>query len=194
IRAPYLLPFDTSHALQDTLPQLVRSGALVPVSLSRPASLPGWANGAVLAPDENATGRQFDEQLQLLATQCAGLSTARWAQWQTIAFPCARLTRLRHAPEGNLTRRQLSNYALWQGRLDGAFLDWLQSYYAPLAGTKLPQPHHLYHVPHYIAYQRRQLNRQRVALLVLDGLSLADWLLIAETWRGRWREWHFSEQ
>lgn len=194
IRAPYLLPFDTSHALQDTLPQLVRSGALVPVSLSRPASLPGWANVAVLAPDENATGRQFDEQLQLLATQCAGLSTARWAQWQTIAFTWARLTRLRHAPDGNLTRSQLSNYALWQGKLDGAFLDWLQSYYAPLAGTKLPQPHHLYHVPHYIAYQRRQLNRQRVALLVLDGLSLADWLLIAETWRGRWREWHFSEQ
>jgi hypothetical protein len=195
LHTPYLLPFESSPALQDTVPQLVRSGALQPVVVSRPETLPTWATVAVLAPDENAARRQVDELLQLLATQAAELPAARWAQWQTVAHTWAKLTRLCHAPDGDLTRGQVGAYRLWQGKLDTTFLNWLQQYYAPLAGMKLPQPHHLYHVSHYIAYRCRQSPAsQRVALLILDGMALVDWLLIGEAWRRRRPGWHFTEQ
>jgi len=189
----YVLSFDSNHALQDTLPQLVRSGALQPVSVPEPTSLPGWAHIALLAPDENAISRQVDEYLHLLDAQCDGLHDARWSQWQAIAYTWARLTLLRYTPDSALKPPQLSAYQAWQEKLDQAFLDWLQQYYAPLGSKKLPSPGHLYHVSHYIAYQRRQLEQQHIALLVLDGMALADWLLIGEMWRSRHRDWQFEE-
>ena len=189
----YRLPFDSNHDLQDTLPQLVRSGALQPVSVPQPTSLPDWAHIALLAPDENAIGRQVDEYLHLLAAQSGDLHDARWSQWQALARTWARLTLLRYTPDSALKPGQLSGYQAWQEKLDLAFLGWLQQYYAPLAGKKLPSPGHLYHVPHYIAYQRRQLKQQRIALLIMDGLALADWLLLADTWRDRHRNWQFEE-
>jgi hypothetical protein len=48
-------------------------------------------------------------------------------------------------------------------------------------------------VPHYIAYQRRQGQADRVALLILDCLALADWILIGPVWRARHPDWHFEE-
>ena len=33
-----------------------------------------------------------------------------------------------------------------------------------------------------------------IALLILDGLSLEDWVLIGPTWRARHPDWRFQEQ
>lgn len=197
---PYVLSFASNHALQDTLPQLVRSGALQPVIVSKPTSLPGWAHIALLAPDENAIGREVDETLSLLEAQCTHLADARWpprwSQWQTIARTWARLTLLRSMPDNTLQPAQLLAYQVWQEKLDESFFRWLQPFYAPLGSKKLPVPSHLHHVAHYLAYQRRQPGQQAtqpIALLIMDGMALADWLLIKETWRGQHREWQFAE-
>jgi hypothetical protein len=76
--------------------------------------------------------------------------------------------------------------------LEAAFAEWLRVHYSALGGHKLPTPHHVYHVPHYLAYRRRQLGG-RVALVVLDGLSLADWQVIGAAWRARHPDWHLEE-
>jgi hypothetical protein len=80
-----------------------------------------------------------------------------------------------------------------QSGIDAAFLAWLRRRYAPLGGQRLPAPHHVHHVPHYIAYQRRQGGADRVALLILDGMALADWTLIGPVWRARHPDWRLGE-
>ncbi|MBU0705476.1 MAG: BREX-3 system phosphatase PglZ [Chloroflexi bacterium] len=191
----YLLDFETDHTLQDSLPGLVRSGALEPVSVDRPDRLPHWTRPAILAPEEDRRPRRAAELLSILTEyQDAAPAGARWEQWQAIARAWAELTTLRYDPDLSLELAQRDAYDKLIGEIDTAFLAWLRRRYAPLGSQRLPTPHHLYHVPHYIAYQRRQGAADRVALLILDGMALADWILIGPTWRARHPDWRFEER
>jgi hypothetical protein len=190
----YQLDFESDHALQDALPGLMRSGTLEPVSVERPDRLPTWARPAVLAPAEDPRPRRVAELLVVLAGYLEQkLEEARWEDWQSVARAWAELTALCCDPDAPLDPAQHEAYRKLQDRLDVAFLAWLRGRYAPLGSQRLPVPHHVHHVPHYIAYQRRQGEAGRVALLVLDGLALADWTLIAPVWRARHPDWCFAE-
>jgi hypothetical protein len=198
----YLLGFETDHRLQDALPGLVRSGTLEPVSVDQPGRLPAWARPAVLAPDEDRRPRRAAELLNILSEYLdtslrlrsgQALADARWEQWQAIVRAWAELTALRYDPDTPLDPAQQEEYRQLQGKLDVAFLAWLRQRYAPLGSQRLPVPHHVHHTPHYIAYQRRQGWADRVALLILDGMALADWTLISPAWRARHPDWRFEE-
>jgi hypothetical protein len=192
-KVPYLLSFEEDESLQDTLPRLLRSGALRPVTLPEPRRLPTWARTGVLAPDENANQRRACELLALLADQAADLTNLRWSGWQSIAWTWAELTALRYHPGDRLEPGQETAYCQWLERLDQAFAVWLGQRYSPLGGQRVPTPHHLHHIPHVMAFQRRQSQVQRVAMLILDGMSLADWMLIRDVWRGRHPDWQLYE-
>ncbi len=198
----YLLDFGTDHTLQDALPGLMRSGTLEPVSVDQPNQLPNWARPAVLAPDEDHRPRRAAELMDVLAGYLdvslrpgsgQALENARWEQWQAIARAWAELTTLRYDPDTPLGPAQQKVYQKLQSKVDAAFLAWLRQRYAPLGSQRLPVPHHVHHVPHYIAYQRRQDEADRIALLVLDGLALADWTMIGPVWRARHPNWRFRE-
>jgi hypothetical protein len=190
----YLLPFEADPALQDTLPGLVRSGALEPVRVEAPEQLPAWARLAALAADEERLPRRIGELLAELHERLSVLlADARWPDWQTIARLWAELNALRHTPGARLDPTQQAACAEVQAKLDTLFLDWLRRRYAPLGSQRLPTPHHVHHVPHAIAYQRRQGQAERVALLVMDGMSLADWQRIGPAWRARHTDWRFHE-
>ena len=190
----YLLGFETDHRLQDALPGLVRSGALEPVSVDRPDRLPSWTRPAVLALDEDRRPRRATELLSVLTDHLnTPLANARWEQWQTIARTWAELTALHYDPDNPLSSTQQKECQRLQNKLDVAFLAWLRQRYAPLGSQRLPTPHHVHHVPHYIAYQRRQGCANRVALLILDCMALADWTLIGPVWRARHPDWRFEE-
>jgi hypothetical protein len=197
----YLLSFESSDSLQDTVPGLIRSGLLTPVAVDNSDRLPAWTRPAVVAPGEDRRPQRIAARLDLLgeqATPLAALAEARWEEWQAIARTWAELTALYYDPAGkggdqmaNLAHR----YAHWQNRLDEAFLTWLRRRYALLGGRKLPGPHHLYHIPAYIAYRRRSQNPARpFVLLIMDGMSLADWHLVGAAWRARRPDWQFQEQ
>lgn len=190
-RVAYLLSFADDEGLQDTLPRLVRSGALSPVQVPQPERLPGWARPAVLAPDQDAKPRRAAELIEALSEHLASpLAEARWTTWQAVARSWAELQTLRYDPGVRLDEGAIEQI---ESQLDRAFLDWLRQRYAPLGSQRLPVPHHLHHVPHYLAYQRRQRQAGRVALLILDGMALADWALIAPVWRARHPGWRFQE-
>ncbi|MBN1137909.1 MAG: BREX-3 system phosphatase PglZ [Anaerolineae bacterium] len=190
----YLLPFERDGDLQDTVPGLVRSGTLEPLAVENPRCLPRWARPALLEPDENRRPRRLAELLEILAGHLeTDLSEARWEAWQSVARDWAELNSLRHAPDLDLDETRQTACRRIEGKLDAAFLDWLRQRYAPLGGQRLPAPHHLHHVPHYLAYLQRQGQADRIALLILDGLSLEDWTLIGPVWRARHPGWRLQE-
>ena len=47
-------------------------------------------------------------------------------------------------------------------------------------------------MPHYLNFRREQ-GLEKQVLLILDGMSLADWLLIKQTWQRRHHDWHMDE-
>lgn len=193
-KAAYHLDFTADTALQDALPGLLRRGALARLTVREPAALPEWALAAVRSPDEDDRRRWADDLQERLAEQSAELiarpQAGRWAGWAAVAQTWAELTGLALTLNDETLNEAMAGR---QRQLDVAFAGWLEKSYAALAGRKLPQPHHVHHAPHLMAYDRRTGGRP-VALLVLDGLSLADWRRIQGVWAARHPAWSFAER
>ncbi len=187
------LPFAADNDLQHTLPRLVRSGTLTPLIVPTTAKLPTWVQPGIVQNTLSVQRQQFAEGLHDIEHQLV-VQTLRWEQWQTVARLWAQLTvwrfdsQVRHDPE------HLQHYQRVQSVLDQRFHDWLGTSYSALAGRALPAPHHLYHVPGWLAERQRAQPNGRVALLVLDGMALADWLIVREVWQTRCPTWCLHEK
>lgn len=182
--------FAENGPLQDTLPALVRTGALTPVSVLQPEKLPAWAKSGVVAANESAQEKRAAALWENLEVLREDLGNGRWEQWQQIARTWASLTNLRYAGHNQFNK---SAYAEWQARLDNTFVTWLQERYGPLGVQRLPVPHHVHHLPYLLAIQHEK-GQSRHALLILDGLSLGDWQLVEERWQASHRDWEIQEQ
>ena len=185
-----LLSFEMDTALQDTLPGLVRGGSLVPLEIDELSTAPSWAMPALLVSQMDRRPQRMSEISADLLERLDGLTNiTRWEDWQPIARLWAELTLLRAE---TLELQPASSFSSMRTRLDTAFTTWLQQRYTPLGAQRLPLPHHVHHVPHYLNYRREQ-GQEKIALIVLDGLALMDWLLIRNAWQARHADWHLAE-
>ena len=192
--AAYLLRFAEDPKLQDGVTRLARTGALAPVELAAAGSLPPWARPAVVASSEDRLARQLVERRDQLAERLAALPTdPRWPDWHAPLRAWAELTALRYTPGARPSEGVTTACDQLGASLDAAFGRWLRDRYASLAGQRLPTPHHVHHVPDYMAWRHRQ-GAERVALIVLDALGLADWYVIGVAWRARHPAWRLEER
>jgi hypothetical protein len=190
---PQLLSFATDALLQDALPRLVRLGILKPTAtVRRLAETPAWATPAIAYDASAAHAVELDEGLQDI-TERLQANNLRWSDWQAIAWRWAQLTLVYYTgallPADSPLHTQFHHRQLI---LNAAFADWLKTAYSHLAGSRLPTPHHLFHVPGYLA--TLLTPQQRVALLVMDGMSLATWLQIKPVWQARHGAWALTER
>ena len=178
-------------ALHDLLPKLVRSGALAPIRVDQQASFPAWAEVAVVYDVAAARARQLGAGLDDIAAQVSQ-SPLRWADWQVLARRWGQLTGWRYDASEPLPADLQVRYASVQAALNQAFQAWLQPAYGTLAGQRLPEPHHLFHIPGFLA--QRTTAGSRIALLILDGMSVAAWQQIKPIWQLRHTHWRFDER
>ena len=195
------LPFETDRAFQNLVLGFVRNGTLVPVEITSAVALPTWAQTAIVRSNRDRRLQQFAEGLVWLEQQLIGSDllagsgqVPRWEQWQMIARRWSQLTIWRATPDVNLESDHISRFSVLQANLDDHFARWVTANYAPLATRALPFPHHLHHVPGWLAYQRQQHPDQRLALLIIDGMSLADWIQIRDVWQARNASWHMDDR
>lgn len=198
LRATYgttiALPFTTDEHLQDALPALVRRGALRPQPVADAAKLPAWAQLAVVPADAELQISQLAANLDELGRRLADVqSPVTWDDWCHTAWMWAALAEPLHDPRLSLPAELAERRDRVRDALDAAFLGWLTANYAPLAGRSLPRPHHVFHVPPWLAGVRERRPDARVALIVLDGMSLADWLRIRAAWAARHPDWTLAE-
>lgn len=187
----YVLDFESHVSLQDQLSSFIRSGNLAPIKVFDPDLFPFWAKSGVLASDEDPNLVRLDElRTALSEITDQELNAFRWEEWQSLAHMLAETTSLTGITKSNVSTVDKSI----QITFDKSFLKWLEKRYSVLGANKLPQPHHLFHIPHYIAYQRRKQIAKRIALVIMDGMSLADWQVIGKTWRSRHPNWTFDDQ
>lgn len=187
------LAFATDPALQDALPRLLRSGTLEPMQIDQPAHLPRWTQPALSQDELGVHRRKFTEGLAAVGA-ILDQSTLAWTDWQVLARRWAQLTLSRYHTRSHMPidPDQERTFGDFQTEIDARFLAWLQTQYASLSARRLPTPHHLFHVPGYLADQRR--NRTKVALLILDGMSLAVWQQIRRVWELRHPTWDLEEK
>ncbi len=180
-----------SPDLRPLLPALLASGVLTPVPLPfptrTPADIPAWLQQSVVAPSV----QHHLEALHPLLLACQ--PTSPWAQWQPVAQHWAQVVgQLARQPDAATALREQVGSV--RHLLDQRFLAWVQANYARLQSYRLPTPHHLYHIPGWLAAQVEQTPTLRPALLILDGLSLALWQQLALHWRATHPTWQLKEQ
>lgn len=193
----YLLSFDNDHELQDAIPRLLRNGSLTPVKVETKSSLPIWVAPGIILQDEDPSLHRMAELFETLDEILSGLtSETRWEDWQQIAHQWAELNFLYNASNGDSTwsvSKEKDASARIRTRIDLAFAEWISQRYTPLATQKLPTPHHVHHIPHYLNYLRTQGKVKKAALLIMDGMSLCDWVLLKQVWQARQTNWGFIE-
>lgn len=188
------LHFASDPALQDTLGTLVRYGAIqpIPVLIRESNQYESWAQPGIIAANDQIWEAQLAATLTAVEAMLEqGIQD--WGEWQRLAVSWAELAGMRNGMERAFPESMSERYEQAERMIDNSFVKWLAVHYALLAGRVLPTPHHLFHVPAKLARDLRMEPHARMALLVLDGLSLADWLLIRSVWASRHPDWHIVE-
>ncbi len=187
----YAAAFD-GERLQAALGALVERGLLCPVLVENPrpsryGRAPAWPR---TRPPGCSAGwrRSMRRPPRPWAKPKTGRRSAAWrAPGRRRPWP--------GRPARTCRRKARVRYCDAERAVDARFGAWLQAAYTALAGRRLPEPHHVHHVPGFLAYRWRQRGATgRVALLVLDGLSLADWQVIGPAWRERHPAWALEER
>ncbi len=190
---PYaaLIPFASDPTAQAILPQLVSHGILTPVAVEEVAALPAWSAAGVRYDAQIGRLRRWQESMAAV-NEMVGAGPQTWEAWQEIAGRWADLTVLRYAAEQLDGPEVDREYRTLGQRLAEPFAAWLRTEYPKLSARQLPAPHHLYHIPTHLA--QHVAAHHRVALLVLDGMSLAAWRAIWAAWSARHPTWRSAER
>jgi len=174
-------PLDVPFGHDDVrvyLDNLFLEGRLHPVAFPHPELLPEWARAGVEATRATRPGirlkgllEKLKEQLPLPgASYKEWLATAaRWAEVQHLS--CQACSQGQGGPVGDVDELE--------SEINSRFEQWLLTSYASLSSLPyLPTPVMVHHIPRYLAYRRRNAGEKRIALLVVDGLSLDQWQVI----------------
>ncbi|MBX7228945.1 MAG: BREX-3 system phosphatase PglZ [Burkholderiaceae bacterium] len=105
---------------------------------------------------------------------------ARNQAWLAFAHGWAELVVLWHqlSPETR-TQQQLAFDAL-RDKMDAAFMAWVEKRYSGLHSLPATRPTMLHHLPRHLAHELEIDHKGKVALVVLDGLALDQWVILRE--------------
>jgi PglZ domain. len=180
---PELLPFDHDD-IRVFIDNLFAEGLLEPTTAIAADAVPmGWMRlGVVGRQDENAALRL--QRLLPLLEEALPAAAASHEDWELFALRWAEAQVLQTELSGSLSPEISSQLTRLQLTLEESFGDWMLQGYSSLANLPaIPRPITLDKVAHFLAYQRGR-GSERLALVVVDGLALDQWLLLRHSLDG----------
>lgn len=164
-----IVPFD-HEAIRIYIDSLFLEGMLQPVQNGK-ASLPSWAKVGVVKA--GASREQLGTVLAKLMEAIEAAETQ--LHWQKVGRLLAEAIFLTH--KLGLPTSELGNL---RSGVEAKFFSWLHGNYGGLQNLSYYNgPVMVHHVPWFLALQRRK-GAEKVALLVMDGMAMDQWLVIKE--------------
>jgi len=172
---PGLLPFDHQD-IRIYIDNLFLEGKLTPVEATNiKVDAVSWVRSGIamvgVDDEELRVSRLFDHVAKELPT-----GESRYSDWTAFALKWAELSSLVHcgnSPEYQTRLREIGD------ALNTTFTGWLASHYSSLLNLPLTNPAMLHHVPRHLARDIED-SKSRVALIVVDGLALDQWVTIRQ--------------
>ena len=189
---PSDLPFDHED-IRIYIVSLFLEGLLRAVAHEQADSLSGtWLSVGIRTDRHSDLTRRVDGLLDSVA--CAVPSQdARHEDWLHLARSRAELDVLALELGTKLptaTRRRLETL---QARIDPAFFRWLKKRYAGLFNLPPVPPVMLHHVPRFLSRTINDAKEHKAALIVMDGLSLVQWIVLRQELVRRHSGFRFHE-
>lgn len=184
---PAVLPFEHDD-VKVYLDNLFTEGLLKPVTvtsakqLADPWLLVGISKG--VAED----GKRRLDHAQARLAECLPDGHASYQDWMAYSQALGDVRAFQHLFGADASRSPDTTTG------DVLFLDWLQKCYGSLYNQPPAPPVMVHHIPKAMSAILSQNRDDRIALLVIDGMSLGQWSLIREVLRDQAEEVRFEEQ
>ena len=187
---PAHLPFDHDD-IRVYLDNFFAEGLLSSVPTDNPQCINGWTRLGIVQDSAEANRHRFETLISSVETSIPATS-AKHDEWIRFARVWAELTVLRHelGPSDDSTSR----IGEVQNHLDSSFEEWLEQRYAGLANLPASPPVMVHHIPRFLANLVENKASDKIALIVVDGLSLDQWLIIRNTLRASYERFSFHEE
>lgn len=190
---PIDLPFD-HHDVRVYVDNLFLEGLLRPVAHPGAGALAAtWAGVGVRVDGTDEGPRRWVGLLETVEESLPGRE-ARHQEWQAFALRWAQLVALRYGIEGGLGGEEVRRFEELRQRVDGTFLGWVRERFGTLHNLPPLPPVMVHHLPRLLARRLDEARDARVALLVLDGLALDQWVVVQEVLRYQRPALRFREE
>lgn len=173
---PAFLPFDHQD-IRVYIDNLFVEGNLTPIrkpELSIDPEL--WIQSGIVGlgnEDDNARiSRLFH-----LVENSVPTADCRYSDWINFSLKYAELAAMVHCGAKTEDQARLNQISL---AMNSIFAQWLSSNYAGLINLPPTNPAMLHHVSRHLARELEETKDGRVALLVIDGLALDQWVTIRQ--------------
>lgn len=192
-RGPAEIPFDHPDVLV-YLDNLFLEGTLRPIAHPRGHEVAGsWALAGIEIDPKADRKRRLDGLLKSIeesipkdaAPHQAWLAFApRWAQVNALVFG---------ADAGTLDGNALERYRSVRDRIDEGFMAWIQQRFETLHNLPPSPPVMIHQIPRLLARRLQESRDGKVALVVMDGLALDQWVVARELLAQQRPELRFRE-
>src|SRR5271157_1336499 len=193
IKGPIDLPFEHDD-IRSYIDNLFVEGLMHPVASEHAVILSNsWAEiGIVNVPLEDRS-RRLDKLIESLQASIPA-DEARYTDWTHFArgwgeFVCL-LTEVTEAMPSDTS----SSSETLRTQVDSAFTTWLLKRYAGLVSLPPVPPVMLHHLPRFLACQISENRNSKIALIVMDGLAMDQWLVVRNTLSLKQPSLRFREQ
>ena len=168
------VPFDDDR-LRSYIDTFFLEGALKPLSVPPSARVPEWAQCGVIRDHDAERVYRLGCLLDRIQKKIPG-KDARLDDWKQCAWLWAEAVMLFSAPPAVLESVKPRYQTLHQA-IETAFGEWILATFHTLPDRPyLPAPVMVHQIPHYLASR----GGNRIALIVIDGMALDQWLIIKE--------------
>jgi len=152
----------------------------------------GWTRiGIQYDPLADRIGR-FSRLVDTLSESIPG-ADARHDDWMQFSQRWAELIALSLRVGQDRPKEALQRFDATRGLVDTAFTGWLQRRYAGLYNQPAEAPVMLHQVPRAMTRRVSKEDKERAALVIIDGLSLDQWVVVRDVLKDQHPDLHLRE-
>ncbi len=173
---PAVLPFDHQDILV-YIDNLFVEGRLTPVKRQDISiDTESWIRCGIIGTEREDEGVRISRLLELIESGLPSVDS-RYSDWTAFALKWAELATLIYCgSEAEVKARFLQTGI----NVNVTFANWLKSHYASLINLPPANSAMLHHVPRRLAREMEEAKDCRIALIVVDGLALDQWVTIRQ--------------
>ena len=179
IDGPVDLPFD-HHDIRVYIDTLFLEGLLQSVPHQHAGILSKtWVNIGIRTDQNQDRFRRLIKLIENIQSSIP-VEDARYVEWLHFARVWAEMNLLAYELENAIPEKVIQSIISLRDRVDTTFANWLVQRFAGLINLPPNPPVILHHLPRFLSRQIRNDRNSRVVLLLVDGLSLDQWMVVRE--------------
>ena len=170
------IPFDHQD-IRVYIDNLFVEGKLSPIEAKDIAvDKNSWVRSGVIENKEEDDEVRTSRLFEIIEAQIPNLES-RYSDWIIFAFKWAELSALVHNENDSVAKACLEEVG---SAVNITFAEWLGSHYASLINLPPSNPTMVHHVSRRLARDLESSHSGRVALIVVDGLALDQWVTLRQ--------------